>query len=300
MSVPRPITVVPPLTPFADDLSVDMERLEGIVDYVVEDCNASWVIVAGVEAQEYQYLDPEARRELIRRTIEFVGGRRPTAVGISHPSFREAASLANLAEDLGADAIQLLAPRRPFGGECTSDELMRYFDAVIAETTLPIVLYLNAGPGADVSVKDTVELAKLDRISMIKESSRDLSRVGRLIADIDLAGHARYLTTVQMLLATLELGGSGVTLPPPAALLADRIISAWTSGDAAEAARLQGQFRTYPSRWMHRGLMPAMKASLNLMGVPAGDPYPPFAPIRGEELDALRTFLATTDLTPKE
>lgn len=300
MSVPRPITVVPPLTPFADDLSVDMERLEGIVDYVVEDCNASWVIVAGVEAQEYQYLDPEARRALIRRTIEFVGGRRPTAVGISHPSFREAASLANLAEDLGADAIQLLAPRRPFGGECTSDELMRYFDAVIAETTLPIVLYLNAGPGADVSVKDTVELAKLDRISMIKESSRDLSRVGRLIADIDLAGHARYLTTVQMLLATLELGGSGVTLPPPAALLADRIISAWTSGDAAEAARLQGQFRTYPSRWMHRGLMPAMKASLNLMGVPAGDPYPPFAPIRGEELDALRTFLATTDLAPKE
>lgn len=300
MSVPRPITVVPPLTPFADDLSVDMERLEGIVDYVVEDCNASWVIVAGVEAQEYQYLDPAARRELIRRTIEFVDGRRPTAVGISHPSFREAASLANLAEDLGADAIQLLAPRRPFGGECTSDELMRYFDAVIAETTLPIVLYLNAGPGADVSVKDTVELAKLDRISMIKESSRDLSRVGRLIADIDLAGHARYLTTVQMLLATLELGGSGVTLPPPAALLADRIISAWTSGDAAEAARLQGQFRTYPSRWMHRGLMPAMKASLNLIGVPAGDPYPPFAPIRGEELDALRTFLATTDLAPKE
>lgn len=300
MSDVRPITVVPPLTPFAEDLSVDMGRLQGVVDYVVDDCNASWVIVAGVEAQEYQYLDGPARRELIIRTIEFVDGRRPTAVGISHPSFREAVKLAHLAEDLGATAVQLLAPRRAFGGACTSEELMRYFEAVIAETSLPIVLYLNAGPGADVSVADTVELAKLDRITMIKESSRDLSRVGRLIAEVDLAGHARYLTTVQMLLATLELGGSGVTLPPPAALLADRIITAWVSGDVTEAARLQQQFRTYPSRWMHRGLMPAMKASLEILGVPVGGPYPPFDPIQGAELDALRAFLRTTDLVMKD
>jgi 4-hydroxy-tetrahydrodipicolinate synthase len=32
--------------------------------------------------------------------------------------------------------------------------------------------------------------------------------VSRLIVEIDRAGHARYFTTMQMLLATLQLGGS--------------------------------------------------------------------------------------------
>ena len=27
---------------------------------------------------------------------------------------------------------------------------------------------------------------------------------------------------------------------------------------------------------MHRGLAPAMKAAMNLIGIPAGEPYPPY------------------------
>ncbi len=297
--MPNPaITVVPALTPFNEQLEVDIPALRRIVDHIVEECDASYVVAAGVEAQEYQFLDAAARRDLIRHTVELVDGRRPTIVGISHPSFREAIELANLAEELGAEAVQLLAPRRAFGGVCTPEELARYFDAVARETTLPIVLYLNAGPGADVSVQDTVRLAQHDRIIHIKESSRDLSRVGRLIVEVDEAGHARYLTTMQMLLATLELGGSGVTLPPPAAQLARCVITAYEAGDHAEAARLQRQFRVWPARWMHRGLLPTMKASLEELGIPAGGPFPPFEAIQGDERTALKAYLATTDLTP--
>ena len=66
----------------------------------------------------------------------------------------------------------------------------------------------------------TVAIARIDKVRYIKESSRDLARVSRLIVEIDHAGHARYFTTMQMLLATLELGGSGATMPPPAAEIA--------------------------------------------------------------------------------
>ena len=219
-----PGTIVPPRTPFTHELRVDYDALKVIVDYVVEQCQASMVVAAGVEAQEYQYLSFDDRKELIRKTIEAVDGRRPVAVGVSHPSYRIAVELAQLAEKHGASAIQVLAPQKPTGGAPTTTELVRYFELIGRETSLPIILYLNPGPGFDVSVPATVELSKLDRIKYIKESSRDLARVGRLITEIELAGHARYFTTLQMLLITLQLGGSGITLPPPAAELAYYII----------------------------------------------------------------------------
>lgn len=291
-----PGLIVPPLTPFTADLKVDEKALEAGVNYVVEDCNASMVIAAGVEAQEYHYLTLEERKSLIAKTVDYVNGRCPVAVGISHPSFKIAVELAHYAEKIGAEAVQLLAPLRPFGGEPTQSELLAYFEAVSRESHLPMVLYLNPGPGANVSIPATIALSKLERVKYVKESSRDLSRVSRLIAEVELNGHAKYFTTMQMLLITLQLGGSGVTLPPPAAKLANKVIQTYLSGDMQEAARLQLQFALFPSRWMHNGLTPVMKAAMNILGIPAGDPYPPYPPISGEEHQALVEYLKTTDL----
>jgi 4-hydroxy-tetrahydrodipicolinate synthase len=288
--------LVPPLTPFTADLQVDYRALRGGVDYVVQRCHPAMVIAAGVEAQEYHYLSMEQRKELIQHTLEYVDGRVPTAVGISHPSFKIAIELAHYAEKLGASAVQLLAPLRPFGGEPTQTELLAYFKAIGRETSLPLVLYLNPGPGADVSIETTIELARLDRVQYVKESSRNLSRVARLITEIEHAGLAQYYTTMQMLLITLQLGGAGVTLPPPAAELAYKVVQAYEAGKLDEAIRLQAQFSLYPARWMRHGLAPVMKASMNLMGIAVGDPYPPFEPLRGAALEELAAYLDHTDL----
>jgi 4-hydroxy-tetrahydrodipicolinate synthase len=296
----RPGLIVAPLTPFTTDLKVDETALRRQIDYVIADCAATMVVAAGVETQEYTYLSLEERKALIRRTIELVGGRAPVMVGVSHPSFRTSIELAHEAERLGAAAVQLLAPLRPFAGPPTRDDLLAYFEAIARETSLPITLYLNPGPGADVSIPDTIALAKLPRVEFIKESSRDLARVSRLIVEIDRAGHARYFTTMQMLLATLMLGGSGATMPPPAAEIARHIIDAFVAKDYARAAELQLQFALFPSKWMHRGLAPAMKAAMNLIGVPVGAPYPPYAPLSREETTALAALLKTTVLGARQ
>lgn len=298
-NIKLPGLIVPPLTPFNAQLQVDDKALQAGVDYVVKDCNAAMVIAAGVEAQEYHYLTLEERRDLIARTIDHVGGRCPVAVGISHPSFKQAIELAHYAEKLGAQAVQLLAPLRPFGGEPTQAELVAYFEAVSRESHLPMVLYLNPGPGANVSIPATIALSKLERVKYVKESSRDLSRVSRLISEVELDGHAKYFTTMQMLLITLQLGGSGITLPPPAAALANKVIAAFVAGDMKEAARLQLQFALFPARWMHNGLTPTLKAAMKILGIPAGDPYPPYPPISGDEFKALEAYLKTTDLEHK-
>jgi 4-hydroxy-tetrahydrodipicolinate synthase len=294
-----PGLIIPPLTPFNQQQQVDYHLLENGVNYVVQDCNAAMVIAAGVEAQEYHYLKLEERKELIKRTVEFVDKRCPVAVGISHPSYKIAIELAYYAKEVGAEAVQLLAPLRAFAGEPSHQETLDYFQSVLDATDLPMVLYLNPGPGANVSIPTTIALSKLKGIDYVKESSRDLSRVSRLIAEVELAGHAKYFTTMQMLLITLQLGGSGITLPPPASYLANKVIEAYVAGNLKEATRIQLQFASYPNKWMGHGLTPTMKASLKLMGLSAGDPYPPYPPIGGADLEALKAYLTTTDFPMK-
>ncbi len=291
-----PGLIVAPLTPFTADLTVDPAALRRQIDYVVRDCRATMVVAAGVETQEYTYLSLDQRKALIRHTIESVDKRVPVMVGISHPSFKTAIELAHFAEGLGAAAVQLLAPLRPFAGPPTQADLIAYFEAIARETKLPITLYLNPGPGADVSIPDTIALAKLPSVRLIKESSRDLARVSRLIVEIDRAGHARYFTTMQMLLATLQLGGSGATMPPPGCEIARHIIDAFVAKDHERAAALQLQFALFPSKWMHRGLAPVMKAAMKLIGVPAGEPYPPYVSLTNDEMTALAAVLRTTAL----
>src|SRR6476620_5652608 len=294
--VQPPGLIVAPLTPFTADLKVDDAGLARQIDYVVNDCRATMVVAAGVETQEYTYLSLTERKDLIRRTIELTDKRVPVMVGISHASFKTAIELAHDAERWGAAAVQVLAPMRPFAGAPTQADLIAYFEAIGRETELPITLYLNPGPGADVSIPDTIALAKLPGVQLIKESSRDLARVSRLIVEIDRAGHARYFTTMQMLLATLQLGGSGATMPPPGSEIARHVIDAFVAKDYERAAALQLQFALFPSKWMHRGLAPVMKAAMNLIGVPVGEPYPPYVSLTREELAAMAAVLRTTSL----
>jgi len=296
----RPGLIVEPLTPFDHELNVDEASFRRQIDYVVEDCRADMVVAAGVETQEYTYLSLEERKALIARTIDLVGGRVPVMVGVSHPALKTAIALAHGAERLGAAALQLLAPLRPFAGPPTRNDLVSYFETISRETSLPITLYLNPGPGAEVSIADTIALAKLPGVQFIKESSRDLARVSRLIAEIDAAGHARYFTTMQMLLISLMLGGSGATMPPPACEIARHIVDAFVARDYERAAQVQRQFALFPAKWMHRGLAPVMKAAMNQIGIPVGAPYPPYAALTREEMDELAACLKTTVLTRRQ
>lgn len=295
----RPGLIVAPLTPFTRDLKIDDHALARQLDYIIAECSPSWIVAAAVEAQEYTYLSLDERKALVRTTVELVAGRCPVMVGISHPSFRTAIELAHFAEGSGAAAVQMLAPLRAHGGPPTDRDLVAYFEAVGRETSLPMTLYLNAGPGADVSIPATIALAKLERVHFVKESSRDLARVSRLIVEIDRAGHAKYFTTMQMLLASIQLGGAGATMPPPGAEIARHVIDAFVAGEHERAAEIQLQFALFPARWMHRGLTPTMKAAMKIIGIPVGDPYPPYAALDADEVKALEAFLKTTQLAKR-
>jgi 4-hydroxy-tetrahydrodipicolinate synthase len=298
MAIELPGLFVPPLTPFDAEGRIDEAALQRVVDYVVERCRPSAVVVAGVEAQEYGFLTLKERYRLIRRTVEFVGGRRPVVVGISHPDWRQALELAGLARELGAEAVQLLIPSRTAGGAPALEEMLDYFRRVGEGCGLPIVAYHNPGPGAEPGVRGMVEIARLPWVRYVKDSSRDMTRVGQLVAEIDEAGLARYLPTMQVLLPGLLLGASGGTLPPPAARIGADLLDAVRAGNLPEAARLQRVFRLYPGRWMGYGLTAVMKAAARAEGEDWGDPHPPARPLSAADQTELAGHLRAIGALP--
>ena len=295
MEIKTPGLIVAPLTPFTADLKVDETAMKRQIDYVVEG-GATMVVAAGVETQEYMYLSFEERRALIRAHHRT---RRQARAG-------DGRHLASLVQDRDLARARCGTLRRGGGAAAGAAAPVRR----AADRSRPRRLFRSgvegdppsrhalpqSGPGADVSIPTTIALAQLPRVALIKESSRDLARVSRLIVEIDHAGHARYFTTMQMLLATLELGGSGATMPPPASEIARQVIDAFVAKDHERAAPLQLQFALFPAKWMHRGLAPVMKTAMKMIGVPVGEPYPPYVALSRDERAAMAALLKTTAL----
>lgn len=284
------------LTPFDADDCVDYAALEREIDYIVDGCNVDAISIAAVEAAEYTRLTWEERQELIRRAIAMVDHRLPTIAGCSHPNPALVGQMAETAAQAGADFIQVLIPNRPWGGTPEGGELVEFFTEVAARSPLPIVAYHNPGPGADPDYATFIKLSTNSRIHYFKESSRDTKKIARMIEEIDRAGHAGYFTTMQPLLMTLMMGGSGATMPPPGAAIGARVVQAFRAGDLVGAHRWQRLYAALPSKWPSYGLPPVMKAALQEIGVDIGDPARPYLPVTPSDRMQIRELLREADL----
>jgi 4-hydroxy-tetrahydrodipicolinate synthase len=285
-----PGNVVPPLTPFDDDGAVDYKTLAREIDYVVASSRPAAICVAGVEAQEYQYLSDDQRRVLIRETIAMIDGRVPALVGISHASYRTSIALAEYASELGASAVQVLLPNRPSGGAATTAEIVAYFEKISTATPLPVVAYHNQGPGADMTVAGLLEVLALDNVVALKESSRNQRFLAVLLHDATTRNLAHIFTTLEVLLGTLILGAAGGTMPPPGSALAALLVEAFHAGDLPRAIRVQQLLSVMPAQWVSHGLVAVSKTSLRAIGLECGLTYPPFGTVPPKHVAEIETF----------
>jgi 4-hydroxy-tetrahydrodipicolinate synthase len=277
------------LTPWGEDECVNYEALKREIDFLAVDCDA--ISIAAVEAAEYTMLSREDRKELLRIGTEMVDKRVPVLLGCSSPSPREVIELAEYAATVGGDMAQVLMPLRPWGGQPTIAELMEFFTQVASASPLPIVVYHNPGPGADPPNDAFVKISEISNVRYFKESSRDITKISRLIEQIDLAGKGYYFTTMQPLLVTLMMGGSGATMPPPGTRIGAQVVKAFHSGDLERARFWQRCFALFPGKWAAYGLPPVMKSAMKHFGVDIGEPARPYAPVSPRDHAQIGQFL---------
>lgn len=134
-------------------------------------------IVIGGSLGESSTLTHEDRLEILKMCLDKFGDRTDVILNIAEGSTRAAVSLAQKAEDAGAHGLMVLPPMmyKP-----TDDEVKEFFEDVAKNTSLPMMLYNNP---VDYKIEITLEifeqLAYLDNIAAVKESTRDLSNVTR-------------------------------------------------------------------------------------------------------------------------
>ena len=136
-------------------------------------------IVVGGTLGEASVLTLEEKEILLKTTLDVVSNKIPVVLNIAEGATAEAIKQAELADKWGAKGLMLLPPMRY---KSDSRETVTYFKTIADATNLPVMIYNNP---VDYRVEITLdmfeELAAASTIQAIKESTRDVTNVTRLI-----------------------------------------------------------------------------------------------------------------------
>lgn len=182
------------------DLPLFNKNLKAQLDAGVEG------VVLGGTLGESSVLTHEEKFSLVKFTVEKVEGKVPVILNIAEGSTRDAVQLAITAEKLGAKGLMMLPPMRY---KSDHRETVAFYKAVAAATPLPIMVYNNpVDYKVEVTLDMFAELAEMPTIQAVKESTRDVSNVTRMINRF--GDRFRILTGVDPLaMESLVMGAVG-------------------------------------------------------------------------------------------
>ena len=233
---PKPSLV----TPMDANGDVEWDALDALLEWHIE--SGTHGIVPMGTTGESATLDTDEHLQVIKRTIDVVGGRIPVIAGTGSNSTAEAIHQTLEAQAAGADACLLVTP---YYNKPTQEGLFQHYTAIADATDVPLVLY-NVPPrtACDMQAETVARLASNPKVIGIKEACGDASRVGQireLVDDSFIILSGEDAQTLEM----LELGAVG-TISVTANVLPVQMaqfLNAYLSGDHATAKQLDAQLQ---------------------------------------------------------
>jgi len=154
------------------DLALFQKGLQSQLDAGVDG------IVLGGSLGEASTLTTDEKETLVKLAIE-IAGPVPVVLNIAEGATKEAIKQAALGKSWGVKGLMLLPPMRY---KSDDRETLTFFKSVAQSTDLPIMIYNNpVDYKVDVTLDIFEQLLECDNIQAVKESTRDVSNVTRLI-----------------------------------------------------------------------------------------------------------------------
>ncbi|HAW50411.1 TPA: 4-hydroxy-tetrahydrodipicolinate synthase [bacterium] len=170
-------SIVPIITPFKDDYSIDYEILANLIEFHIQE-GTKGIIPVGTTG-ESATLSYREHSDVVKFTIDRVNKRVPVIAGAGSNSTFEAIELVKQAEKDGADGILSITP---YYNKPTQEGLIVHFTEIAKNTKLPIILYNVPGRTGVNMIPETVyALSKIDNIIGIKEASGNLTQAAEII-----------------------------------------------------------------------------------------------------------------------
>jgi len=221
------------VTPFDGD-QVDVPALKKHVDWLIEN-GTQGIVPCGTTGESATFSHDEQHR-VIGEVVSHVRGRVPVVAGAGSNSTREAVSLAQAAERMGASGILTITP---YYNKPNQDGLFHHFKAVREATKLPMVLYnVPSRTGVNLLPETAARVAALGGVDAIKDAAGNLDQTWE-----QLARGVRVLSGDDaMTFPMMALGASGVI--SVVANFAPRVMrdlcDACAAGDLPKARRMHG------------------------------------------------------------
>ncbi|HOO08803.1 MAG TPA: dihydrodipicolinate synthase family protein [Cyclobacteriaceae bacterium] len=261
------------------------------LDYILFEKNLKAQIDAGVNGVilggtlgESSVLENREKLDLVKFTVEKVAGKVPVVMNIAEGSTAEAVKAANDAEENGATGLMLLPPMRY---KSDHRETLAFFGAVAGATSLPIMIYNNPiDYKTEVTLEMFGELAQYKNVQAVKESTRDVSNVSRMINKF--GDRFKILCGVDTLaLEELVLGADGwvaglVCAFPKETMAVYNLVKA---GKIEEAVKIYRWFLPILELDIHPKLVQYIKLAEAEEGIGSEHVRPPRLPLIGEERD---------------
>src|SRR5688500_7573873 len=158
------------VTPFRDDLSIDLEGAARLAHHLVE-TGSDGIVVSGTTG-EVPTLTFEEKLELYRVVRQTVAGTAAVIAGTGNYSTEESVHLTRAAEKAGVDGVMAVVP---YYNNPPQEGLYRPFKSIAAATALPVIVYnVPSRTVRNLESATAIRLAEIPNIVAIKEASGKL------------------------------------------------------------------------------------------------------------------------------
>jgi 4-hydroxy-tetrahydrodipicolinate synthase len=281
------------VTPFREDHTVDLDGAQELASWLV-DHGTDAVVVAG-STGESPTLTHKEKSELFRAVGEAIRRRGQLICGTGTYSTAETLELTQAAEDAGADGLLVVTP---YYNKPPQRGLIAHFQHVADATDLPVIAYNIPGRTATRIEHDTLlELAKHPNIVAVKDSTGDFQGISRLIAeapsDFEVYSGDDWATFGYVCLGAVGVVSVASHLVGPQIR---QMIDLIETGDVAAARKIHESLSPlFNALFVTSNPIP-LKAALEMVGQPAGEPRLPLVPATQEERGRVRKALEDAGL----
>ncbi len=290
--------MIPVVTNYHDDLSVNHDAIRENVRYVVDRgvVRGSGVLLAVGAGGDFPMLSIDERKAVAKTIAGAADGKTPVVVGAQDTNVQVMIEMARWAEEIGAYGVQF-GPGYYY--QSSADDCLRLFEAVHdATSTVAIMIYNTYWENYNMSLDDVARLAELPRCVALKWSTdqgpgqymRGVARFADRLAVVDNAG---------LHVMNHMLGGTGY-ITHLCTVWPEHDLEVWRLLEAGDYRAAQAKITAANWPWSDfRGKMwqrtgaesPVVNAALELCGRPGGPSRLPTRALNDDERRELRELL---------
>ena len=289
--------LVPMITPFKKDQSVDYDAAVSVAEKLVADKKADSLILTGTTG-EFFTMTSDERMKFFEVIKAAVGSKIPLIAGTGAASTLEAIALSKKAEDLGYELVMVLSP---YYTKPSQKELHNHFKSVAASLGIDMIMYnIPIFCGVNIDPATVAELAKIDNVVGIKEEAEINPKQTTAYINVTPEDFIVYCGDDVMILEAFAQGGEkriGGVVSGGSHLIGDRLrrmIETFLQGYIEAAARMQREFlplfrslsaggRTNP--------VCLLKDAMKMIGYNAGIPRLPLTPGTEEDIAGVKKIM---------